>query len=147
MHEVRALAPDDDLAPLVDAHVAELDAKGGDVPHTPESVRGILAAVEKGVCMVAGNPAIAWTAAQELPTPWPTKHGKIAMSIGTYVSPQHRRSGIARSLRLALQDELARQGFDTLVGGVHMSNVAGNASLTEDIGFTPYQILGYRRLS
>lgn len=144
--DIRRLSTDDDLTRLVDGYVEEVAGQGGDIPHTEEAVHAIVKAVSCGVCLVAGDPAFAWTAATGCEFPWPTIYGRTAIGLGTYVSPEHRRKGIAKELRLALQGELADLGYDTLVGGVNIENKPGRESLVEEIGFTPYQILGYRRL-
>lgn len=142
----RDLDPEEDIHTLVDDYVREVASWGGEIPHTNEAVHAIVEAVSRGVCLVAGSPAVAWTAATDCTMPWPTIYGKTAIGLGTYVAPEHRRKGIAKSLRLALQEKLTDMGYDTLIGSVHTNNTSGRESLVEEIGFTPYQILGYRRL-
>lgn len=144
--QIRELAEGDNLRPLVDSYVKEVASRGGEIPHTDEAINAIVGAVSRGVCLIAGTPAVAWTAAIDCEMPWPTIYGKTAIGLGTYVEPGHRRQGIAKSLRLSLQEKLTDMGYDTLIGSVHTDNKAGMKSLVEDIGFTPYQILGYRRL-
>lgn len=143
---VRSLAAGENIRPLVDAYVQEVAGRGGEIPHTDEAINAIVEAMSRGVCLVAGTPAVAWTAAIDCTMPWPTIYGKMAIGLGTYVAPEHRRQGIAKSLRLALQEKLTDMGYDTLIGSVHTDNKAGRESLVEEIGFTPYQTLGYRRL-
>lgn len=143
---VRSIGAGDNIRTLVDAYVQEVAGRGGEIPHTNEAVDAIVEAVSRGVCLVAGTPAVAWTAAIDCEMPWPTIYGKTAIGLGTYVAPEHRRKGTAKSLRLALQEKLTDMGYDTLIGSVHTDNKAGRESLVGEIGFTPYQILGYRRL-
>lgn len=79
------------------------------------------------------------------PAPIDTDFGKTAIGHGTYVKPQYRGRGISSILRASLKERLALVGFTTLVGGVHLENARGIASL-RSTGFTAHQILGYERL-
>lgn len=74
-----------------------------------------------------------------------TEFGSIAIGHGTYVRPAYRGRGLSRRLRDALRQQLRDRGFDTIVGGVHLANGGGAASL-KGSGFTAYQLLGYERL-
>jgi GNAT superfamily N-acetyltransferase len=144
---VRKLSRSDNIEFLVKAYLTELEKLGSEIPATKESITAVCDVARNGVCFVAGSPAIAWTAAYQLETPFPTLWRKVAMSLGTYVDPSHRRSGVASALRTALQDELVDQGFDTLLGGVHINNKTSLVSLDQtSAGFTPHQVIGYRRL-
>lgn len=74
-----------------------------------------------------------------------TDFGKTAYGHGTYVRPDKRRMGLSRVLRDKMREELRRRGFETVIGGAHLRNSAGAASL-KDSHFIWYQMVGYERL-
>jgi GNAT superfamily N-acetyltransferase len=84
-------------------------------------------------------------AASPEPSPMDTEFGKTAIGHGTYVRPGFRQSGVGQALRARVKQMLRERGFDTLVGGVHLANERGIASLRES-GFIAHQILGYEKL-
>lgn len=74
-----------------------------------------------------------------------TDFGRVAIGHGTYIRPAYRGRGLSRELRDLVRRELKSRGFDTIVGGVHLNNSLGAASLKSS-SFSWYQLVGYERL-
>lgn len=89
---------------------------------------------------------IGFSMAGAMPLPYDTDFGNSAFGWGTFVLPLYRRERIGSELRESLMAALEALGFDTVLGGVHISNRAGLASLGAVKGFTPHQVVGYARL-
>lgn len=74
-----------------------------------------------------------------------TDFGRIAVGHGTYIRPEYRNRKLSGPLRDCVREELRRWGFETIVGGSHLNNTGGAASL-KDSTFRWYQLVGYERL-
>lgn len=99
-----------------------------------------------GICLIAGDAdgVLFWG----LPLgglPFDTDFGRTAQGWGTYVRPLHRREGISLVLREEAKRELARRGFDSVLGTVLDSNRPGRV-LLQSAGFTLYSRIGILRL-
>jgi L-amino acid N-acyltransferase YncA len=69
-----------------------------------------------------------------------------ASDVSVYVSADHRRRGVARSLYVALLQRLADQGFRMACAGIALPNPASIA-LHESLGFKPvgvYRDIGFK---
>ncbi|HEY3776413.1 MAG TPA: arsinothricin resistance N-acetyltransferase ArsN1 family B [Solirubrobacteraceae bacterium] len=69
-----------------------------------------------------------------------------ASDVSVYVSADHRRRGVARSLYVALLDRLADQGFQMVCAGIALPNPA-SVALHESLGFTligVYRDIGFK---
>ena len=69
-----------------------------------------------------------------------------ATDVSVYVSADHRRRGVARSLYVALLDRLTEQGFRIACAGIALPNPASIA-LHESLGFEPvgvYRSIGLK---
>jgi hypothetical protein len=75
-----------------------------------------------------------------------TDFGRIAYGHGTYVHPSNRGQHLSDRMRDLARTELRARGFDTIIGGVHLANQVGAASL-KNSPFTWYQLVGYERLT
>jgi GNAT superfamily N-acetyltransferase len=101
-----------------------------------------------GAVVVAGDPIHAFSIAGEPPHSMyavETDFGRVAYGHGTYVHPDYRGRNLSNALRDRMRAELKSRGFDTVIGGVHLKNDAGAASLKHST-FTWYQLLGFERL-
>ncbi|HKV13347.1 MAG TPA: GNAT family N-acetyltransferase [Thermoanaerobaculia bacterium] len=90
-----------------------------DLPET-----GAVAVHPAGFCMAGG------------PIPYDTPWGKTASGWGTYVRPEHRRSGLATALRDLVVLRLRELGFRAIIGATHIDNPAGPASVAR-FGWQP----------
>lgn len=159
----RIAAPDDYQAftRLVTAHLLELRGLGSEVQITERTlgfwqdlfylfarpcvlpVGALVSGVEGAIVMVDD---IAFSIAGRTGHSFvDTDFGKTAQGYGTYVDPEHRGRGLSRLLRDRMRVELKARGFETIVGGVHLNNAGGAASL-KDSAFTWYQLVGFERL-
>jgi GNAT superfamily N-acetyltransferase len=158
---VRPATPDDRIAflQLAALYLREMEDAGTEVLATRKSLAfyGALFAsyVEhgNGIVLLVGDYAFSIAGGVEVDlanAQWPitldTKFGKTAYGWGTYVRPQHRRSGVASRLRTELKLALRSLGFETLIGGVHVNNEQGMLSLMKS-NFDVYQVVGYERLT
>lgn len=132
---------------MVMQYLEETSGNGGEILPTETSVDAIVSLMysDEGRTLI-GDPEGCWSACIEVDEPWDTKFGKTAYSMGTYVEPESRGRGLASKIREKMISFLGDGGFDTLIGGVHVSNRAGMESLTERVGFTPHQVMGFRSL-
>ncbi|TFH66926.1 MAG: GNAT family N-acetyltransferase, partial [Gemmatimonadales bacterium] len=58
----------------------------------------------------------------------PSRTGDL-MTLGTWIAPSHRRTGLGSRLRAAAEDIARRRGYLRLVGSVHPDNMPGVESL------------------
>ena len=74
--------------------------------------------------------------------PWDSSLGKCALGFGTYVAPDQRMIGLSSELRNYALSELARVGFNKVLGSISISNEAGLESAAS-AGFIVTQYSGY----
>lgn len=147
-----AVAADrDELLAMAREYLRELRGLGSEVRPTARTLDAwghlfdnYVGGAFAGVVVIA--PGCGFSMAGESGTaPFDTDFGRAAYAWGTYVRPPHRRAGISGELRRVLREGLLAAGFDTVLGGVHLDNQAGRASLHR-LGFRFHQMIGFERL-
>jgi L-amino acid N-acyltransferase YncA len=66
--------------------------------------------------------------------------GRVAYAVGVYVRPEERGKGLAMALKMRLRSELLKQGFDTLITGIHYLNRQAQSSLEKEPGVYVHQL-------
>lgn len=163
--DVQLATPDyqSDFLLMLRAYMTELRAQGCEILPTERTldywsgVFDILSTKrpDAGAAVIATVPAhgdwsmgawsVGFSLASIVDLPFDTDFGVTAMGHGTYVLPSHRGVGVGTAMRKALCDRLREIGVHTLLGGLHLNNLAGAASL-KNTGFQLHQMLGYVRL-
>ncbi len=149
----RAVAEDrDEFLEMAREYLHELRKAGSEVRPTARTLAAwghlfdnYLRGAYAGVVVIA--PGVGFSMAGETgASPFDTDFGRSAYSWGTYVRQEHRGNGVSGELRRLLRAGLVEAGFDTVLGGVHLDNRAGRASLRR-LGFRFHQMLGFEQLS
>lgn len=118
------------LLPMVQDCLRVNYQAGADMKATPKNAdilvqMGMLAAPKGEPCLVAevdGLGLVGYTLWCSLPNPLGMEfRGNILHGLGTYVTLQHRRSGLAHLLRNEAEAQALRQGFTKIVGCAYHS--------------------------
>jgi GNAT superfamily N-acetyltransferase len=66
--------------------------------------------------------------------------GKPAVSIGVWVRPEKRKTGLGMKLKMSLREALKNRGYATMLVGVHCLNKDALDSLYREPGVHPHQM-------
>lgn len=141
------LADSGAFRPLLMAYLREMRAKGSEIQPTNRTadfyhslfVRYVTGAAD-GAVVMAGD--VGFSMAGDATAPVDSDFGKTALGWGTYVAPVARGDGLGDDLRRALRAALRARGFQTVLGGAYVGDLAAHASVKRT-GWKPYQVQGY----
>lgn len=126
-----------ELHPLVVEFLKVGEARGSRIMATPANADWFIALGMKGAreghpCLVAtrGGSIVSYIQWQGIETGLEMR-GRPCLTYGAFTLPEHRSTGVATALRDRALVMLREQGFATVEGPVHTSNVKGQLHFSE----------------
>ena len=141
---IRAYQHDDQQAALALLYdlVKELEPIGGVVKPGLRTTLWLKSCLDgPGVCKVAevGSDLVGVSLAIGTELPYTHEQGNVAIGVGTYVTPSHRKQGHASQLYREVAKQLEADGYHTYLGGVLLGNQSAHPVL-QSVGFVPYEM-------